>query len=227
MSAIQLVVFDMIGTVLRDEHAIEHSLLKAFHSMGLKVSEQQISLVMGLEKKDAIHLLCKQNHYPDSPEMVEMIYASFYQNLVDTYTQNRLPKPFPDAEEIFAWLNEQGIQVALNTGFERKLTQLVLQQVNWENHPHIQKVISADEVMRGRPFPDMIHYLMQQLHVHDSRQVMKVGDTPSDVQEGRNAGCGYVVAVLTGSGIQDALMQAKPDKIINCLSEIKDFCTFI
>jgi phosphoglycolate phosphatase-like HAD superfamily hydrolase len=54
MPAIQLVVFDMIGTVLYDDHAIEKSLRTAFQSVGLFVDQPQIASVMGMEKREAI-----------------------------------------------------------------------------------------------------------------------------------------------------------------------------
>ena len=45
----------------------------------------------------------------------------------------------------------------------------------------------------------MIFTAMMRLGVIDVRTVIKVGDTPADLQEGRNAGCGAVVGVLSGA----------------------------
>jgi phosphoglycolate phosphatase-like HAD superfamily hydrolase len=41
--------------------------------------------------------------------------------------------------------------------------------------------------------------LMRDLGVSDPKRVAKVGDTPSDLEEGTNAGCGVVVGVTRGS----------------------------
>lgn len=219
MQVIQLVVFDMIGTVLHDDHAIEKSLLAAFQSMDLFVDPQQIVSVMGMEKREAIHTLCQHLTIQD-PSLVENIYLEFQHQLRRLYMHEHLPAPFSDAEEVFAWLNQNHIQVALNTGFDRAITHFILQQTGWINHAHIQAVVSAEDVQHGRPHPDMIRHLMQLTGVNEASRVMKIGDTPMDIQEGRNAGCGCVVAVTTGSFDADAFIEYHPDVIIDRLSEI-------
>ena len=52
---------------------------------------------------------------------------------------------------------------------------------------------------RGRPFPDMIHEAMRRTGVHESWRVAKVGDTPSDLQEGAAAGCALIIGVTAGT----------------------------
>ena len=59
---------------------------------------------------------------------------------------------------------------------------------------HVQSVPGE----RGRPAPFMIFYAMEQLDVQSVHEVIKIGDTPADMLEGRNAGCLGVVGVLSG-----------------------------
>ncbi len=40
---------------------------------------------------------------------------------------------------------------------------------------------------------------MDRLGVADPRRVAKVGDTPADLLEGKNAGCGLIVGVTQGT----------------------------
>ena len=51
---------------------------------------------------------------------------------------------------------------------------------------------------RGRPAPFMIFHAMSQLDVQSVHEVIKIGDTPADMLEGRNAGCRGVIGVLSG-----------------------------
>jgi phosphoglycolate phosphatase-like HAD superfamily hydrolase len=44
----------------------------------------------------------------------------------------------------------------------------------------------------------MIFYAMTHLDVQSVHEVIKIGDTPADMLEGRNAGCRGVVGVLSG-----------------------------
>ena len=89
--------------------------------------------------------------------------------------------------------------MALDTGFSRVITQVILDRLGWLSSQLIDATICSDEVERGRPYPDMIHALMGQLNVSDARRVAKVGDTPVDLQEGEQAGCGRVIGVTGGT----------------------------
>ncbi|GAC1526228.1 MAG: hypothetical protein NVS3B15_01980 [Sediminibacterium sp.] len=117
-------------------------------------------------------------------------------------------------------MQEQGIKVALDTGFTRVITTPILRRLEWETHPLINAVICSDEVPEGRPHPYMIEALMQQTGVSNAKNVVKVGDTQVDVQEGRNAGCGLVVAVTTGAYTRKQLEAYQPDHIIDSLQEL-------
>ena len=50
----------------------------------------------------------------------------------------------------------------------------------------------------GRPYPYMMFRNMEALGVIDARRVAKVGDTVSDIREGKNAGC-ISIGVIEGS----------------------------
>merc|ERR1712187_850698 len=71
--------------------------------------------------------------------------------------------------------------------------------------------ISAYDVPDGRPCPYMIHTLMQRLGIEDVRRVAKAGDSVRDVEEGRNAGCGLVIGVLSGADSAEELLKAGAD----------------
>ena len=59
--------------------------------------------------------------------------------------------------------------------------------------------VSADGTQGfGRPYPYMIFHNMQVLRLMDVRRVAKVGDTISDIKEGKNAGV-FTVGVTEGS----------------------------
>jgi Predicted phosphatases len=62
--------------------------------------------------------------------------------------------------------------------------------------------------------------LMKRFNITDAVTVVKVGDTEVDVLEGRNTGCGLVVAVTTGAYTREMLENYHPDKIIDSLHEL-------
>jgi Predicted phosphatases len=86
----------------------------------------------------------------------------------------------------------------------------------------IDASVTSDEVDRGRPHPDMIRRLMLKLDFTDPRRIAKVGDTPADLLEGKNAGCGLVIGVTQGSCARDQLERFPHDYLIGSVAELPE-----
>jgi len=54
----------------------------------------------------------------------------------------------------------------------------------------------------------------------DSKSVVKIGDSKADMQEGKNAGCGTTIGVLTGAESKENLLEAGADIVLNSVMEI-------
>ena len=217
MNSIQLVVFDIAGTTVRDTGNVAKAFIEAFREFDIEVSASPVNQVMGFRKKDAIRMLLAS---ADNEALIEQIHEVFIRNMLASYENDPELMPLPQAEETFQQLKQQGIKVALNTGFTRAVTNAILQRLQWTTPETIDMVLCSDEVPEGRPQPDMIKAIMQQLDVTDSKAVVKVGDTRVDVEEGRNAGCGLVVSVTTGAYSRNELALCKPDHIIDSLADL-------
>jgi histidinol phosphatase-like enzyme len=66
----------------------------------------------------------------------------------------------------------------------------------------------------------MIERSMKEFGITDSRLVAKVGDTPSDLMEGRNAHCGYVIGVTWGAYTREELTKENYTHLVDDLVEI-------
>lgn len=223
MSAIELVVFDIAGTTVRDSGNVAHAFIAAFHDFGFTIPPAEVKKVMGFRKIDAIALLLEKfapAHKHDEL-LIDRIHTRFIDTMIAYYRDDSNLAPMPDAEKLFAALQEQGIKIALNTGFTRSITDTILHRLRWDDRSElIDKTICSDEVANGRPHPDMIKSLMVDLDITSPDQVLKIGDTEVDVREGRNAGCGTVVSVTTGAYTREQLEGYHPDFIIDALSEL-------
>jgi len=223
MSDYSLVVFDMAGTTVCDKGNVAEAFIQAFQKQGISIPTAEVNKVMGWRKKDAIRLLLDKYH-PFSngmdSELIETIHDAFISNMISFYEQDEDLQPLEKAEELFAELKANNIKVALNTGFTRAITDVILKKLKWVPGEMIDFVIASDEVPQGRPHPYMINELMQESGVTDTRKVVKVGDTEVDIEEGRYAGCGLVVSVTTGAYTKEQLQQYHPDHIIDHLSEL-------
>jgi len=223
MSSIQLVVFDIAGTTVRDNGSVAEAFIAAFRDFGLNVSYEEVKKVMGFRKIEAVSLLIEK-FYPEhkgDDVFIHRIHTRFIDKMIAFYRNAEQLAPFPNAEQVFSALKEQGIKIALNTGFTRSITDTILHRLRWDDrNAYIDRVICSDEVIHGRPYPDMIEVLIDDLGISSPAQVLKVGDTEVDVEEGRNAACGKVVSVTTGAYTREQLESYHPDHIIDDLAEL-------
>ena len=82
--------------------------------------------------------------------------------------------------------------------------------------------ITSDEVSKGRPAPDMIFKAMQSAGISDARQVIKIGDTPSDIKAGKKANCLLSMAVGNGSHTAEQLLPFEPDLMLKSLRDLEN-----
>jgi phosphonate degradation associated HDIG domain protein/phosphonatase-like hydrolase len=218
----RLVVFDIAGTTVVDMGNVADSFKAAFMEHGFELPVHEVNMVMGYRKMEAIHMLLEK-FYPsmgNSGEMIKAIHDSFEEKMLEFYMSDKDLRPMPFAEDVFRWLHSKGINVALNTGFTRLVTEGILYRLGWKENQLIDEVICSDEVEEGRPAPFMINRIMANRGIEDAGEVIKVGDTEVDISEGRNAGCGMVVSVTTGAYSRIQLQQFSPDYIIDGLDEL-------
>ena len=181
----RLVVFDMAGTTIRDDDAVNRCLRAAVAAAGVEVDRQAVNAVMGLPKPDAIHLLLERaGAAPPILRRAAAVHADFVARMRAFYRTDASVAAVDGATEIFQALRRAGSRVALDTGFDRATADTVLARIGWAPGGLIDATITSDEVARGRPHPDMIHALMARLHIDRVACVAKVGDTPADLLEG-------------------------------------------
>lgn len=79
-------------------------------------------------------------------------------------------------------------------------------------------VVCADRPEDRKPSPNMLLAACDQLGI-EPRQLLYVGDSPSDIAAARAVKC-RVVAVSYGYSAQQVLAAARPDSIVGCLTRI-------
>lgn len=191
----RLVVFDVAGTTLLDDgDAVASAMISALATAGVEVCAAEVDPVMGLVKPLAIATLLedKRGVRPE-PVEVRTVHERFRSAMVEHYASGPGVGAMPGAEAVFLALRGSGIKVALDTGFDRSILDAVIRRLGWA--PMLDATIASDEVERGRPYPDMIRALMDELGVERAMDVAKVGDSLADIEEGINSGCGLVVAM--------------------------------
>jgi phosphonatase-like hydrolase len=217
---IHLAVFDIAGTTVADEDYVAKAFQKAFADFGFEINEEDINPLMGYKKIHATEMMLKKLAAEYDAELVEDIHAEFTAEMLDFYEYDSKVKPLPYAEETLLLLKEKGVRIVFNTGFPRIIADVIMNRLQWKEKGLADDYIASDEVKEGRPQPYMIKELMQRAGIEDVKAVAKIGDTEVDIQEGKNAQCGLIVAVTTGANTRDELEAHQPHFIIDSLAEL-------
>ena len=212
---IKLAVFDLAGTTVYDEGGIvTNNLQRALTDFGFDVDWHAINATMGIPKKVAIAQLVPSAE----PAQVDEIHERFREYILDFYRTNPSVKEIDGISELFQRLQDSGVLVGLDTGFDRETTDVVLSRMPWNGL--YQASAASDEVERGRPNPDLLYRIMNQVGVKEVAEVAKIGDTPSDLGEGTSAGAKYVVGVTYGSHRRDQLEDLPHTHLVDTVAEL-------
>ena len=211
MGKISMVMFDLSGTTVHDDTGVRDCLYRAAEEFGLKTTPEEILLNMGTNKIHLYQFLIARGRGkkidikdfekirdPETYEDALKVFDRYQEFMIEHY--RREVKEVAGASETFRWCHEHGIEVATDTGFHRAITEAIMEGLGWVRDGLVDISVDVEHVpgQIGRPAPFMIFYAMSQLNVQSVHEVIKVGDTPADMLEGRNAGCRGVVGVLSG-----------------------------
>jgi phosphonatase-like hydrolase len=235
MANIQLIVFDMAGTTVRDDDEVLHCFFEAAQQTGLVADRDRVNAMMGLPKKVVFQTLWADQmgaNHPDYPEKVEASYDRF-RDVLETHYRTQPVEPTAGCLELFDWLRDREIAIALTTGFYREVTDIILKRLGWAAgldscyvgtpQTTIQCSVTPSEIYgtEGRPAPFMIQKAMYRLGISDSKSVVVIGDTPSDLAAGRHAGCLYACGVTNGTHTEAQLSEHPNDGLFASLAEFQ------
>jgi phosphonoacetaldehyde hydrolase len=206
---IEGVIFDWAGTTIDFGcMAPVRAFMDSFAGQGVPVTETETRKPMGLLKKDHIETMLNMNRIamawkerhgePWNKEDVENIYEDFESRLLNALKESAKIKPY--VLNTVKYLRSHGYKIGSTTGYTDKMMDIVVPEAKKQGYsPDCWFSPDATEG-KGRPYPYMIFRNMEKLGMTSVRSVVKVGDTVSDIQEGKAAGV-WSVGVLDGSSV--------------------------
>lgn len=221
---IEAVIFDWAGTAVDYGcFAPVQAFREAFAHYDVPVTMEETRKPMGMLKRDHIRTMMKMERIAAewkrvhgreaTEEDVEAVYAQFEPKLFSILENYSSPKPF--VLETVDTLRKMGIKIGSSTGYTDAMMDIVVKGAAKEGYsPDFW--ISPDSVGgKGRPYPYMIFENMKVLGVSSVKNVVKVGDTVSDIREGVSAGV-WSVGVIEGSSelglTQEEFEQMSPEQ---------------
>ena len=194
---VQAVILDWAGT------GVDHGcfgpvcpIVDAFASMGIGLDIKKARGPMGLAKKDHIKLLLEspevvsqwKNLHAKKPDEadLEQIYRFAEKQMLEAVKDYALP--IPGAVKTLQALKGMNIKVGSSTGYTAAMMEIVTKEA--ASHGYVvDSLVTNDQTYgKGRPFPFMIYENAIKLGVYPMEAIVKIGDTPVDIEEGLNAG---------------------------------------
>lgn len=220
---IKLVVFDLAGTTVKDNRDVHRVLQHTLARYDVYITLEDANEVMGLPKPVAIRMLLqKKEGRPISVTegYINDLHKLFVREMIRFYQTDPGVTERDGVTETFRELRCMGVKIGVDTGFSRPIVKPLIDRLGWLKHGLLDCSVTSDEVARGRPYPDLIYESMRRTGIDDAASVMKVGDTASDIQEGKAAGCGKTVGITSGAYSAAALVDQKPSHLIDNIPEI-------
>lgn len=204
---IEAVIFDWAGTTVDYGcFAPVQAFISAFETFGITPTVEEVRKPMGMLKRDHVKTMMHMEriraewqrvHNRDfTEEDIDQIYECSEKSIFKILHNYAEPKPY--VVEVINTLRAQGIKIGSTTGYTDEMMAIVVPKAK-ENGYEPDCWFSPNAVNNmGRPYPYMIYENMKQLKVTSVHNVIKVGDTVSDIKEGLAAGI-LSVGIIEGS----------------------------
>lgn len=207
---ITAVVFDWAGTVIdHGSRAPVAALQDVFASAGVPVNIEEVRLSMGIAKRDHIRSIIeiprvssawKQLHGVEPGEaQVDALYADFMPKQLACLEQySGLIAGIPETAEE---LRNRGVSIGSTTGYTRAMLDFLLDRAAEQGFEPDCAICPEDVPGGGRPAPWMCYLNAIDMLVGPMWTLVKIGDTPSDLEEGINAGMWTIGVTRTGNEV--------------------------
>jgi phosphonatase-like hydrolase len=218
---VSLVCCDLLGTAVRDDGLGERAFAEACATQGIVpgTAAYARSMVAVHQALGQPPLEVFRGLFPGGDGRAEAATLSFERSLRTSLERATL-SPAPGADEIITRLREAGIRFCLITGLSRRLLGIVLDMLGWWRKADL--ALSADDVPRGAPWPDLVLTAMLRLGVEDVRESAFAANTTSGVLCGRRSGAGVVAGVLAGGHTGDRLRKSGATHLIAGVADLPD-----
>ena len=204
---LEAVIFDWAGTTVDYGcFAPVQAFREIFKQYGIEPTMEETRKPMGMLKKDHIRTMLQMERIseefrrihgrPFTEQDVDAMHEKFQDMLLGILDQYAEPKDY--VLETVEALRRKGIRIGSTTGYTDMMMEIVVREAKKAGYEP-DCWFSPDSTGHvGRPYPYMVFKNMEALKVSSVKNVIKVGDTISDIKEGKNAGA-FTVGLIEGS----------------------------
>jgi phosphonoacetaldehyde hydrolase len=217
---LKALVIDWAGTTVDyGSLAPVRTLQQVFARVDLVLTEAETRRDMGLPKRDHIRRILSMPRVQDvwtalrgrapNEADVDELYREFIPRQFSCLLEySTLIPGVVDAVQRFRC---RDLKIGTTTGYTREMLDMLAEHSSKAGYTPDCNLAPGD-VGAGRPHPFMIYEIAVRLQVYPLAAIAKIGDTPSDIQEGLNAGVWSIGVAETGNmnGLSYPEFQALP-----------------
>ena len=183
---LRAVVFDLDGLIVNTEDLYDRSGREVLRRRGLQMTDSLREQMTGRKAQEAIRLMIDTLNLPDTVEALLAETTDVFQEFTETLLQT-----MPGLDELLNHLQAVNTPAAVATSGSRDYAADMLARFDLVRH--FRFVLSADDVARGKPHPEVYELAARQLGFSTS-ELMVLEDSANGCRAAVAAGA-YTVAV--------------------------------
>lgn len=215
---IQLVIFDLMGTLVVDDGLVEEAYETALVDAGVRRNGGDLDAAMQrvgeLRGRPTLVVLTQLFDDPVRAEEATWAFDDAVLTMVDSM------QPVTGAVEVLDRLRRDGVRLALTSSFSREVRTAVLERMGWTDS--FSALLSAHGRRRGHPAPDLLLEAILELGIDSVSQVAIVGDSRTDLEAGNRAGAGLVIGVLGGADPAERFASAPYTHLVESVIDVPE-----
>jgi len=209
---VKAVLFDLDGTLVDSSEAIIKAVEKVLESRGLTCNRDKVARMIWLPLENIFGVIAPNL---SEQEIWQLVYE-YRKYYMAHHLENTIIHP--SAQMVLGRLKAKGFKLGIITTKYREPVMDVLSHFGIAEL--FDTVVTGYEVMRHKPAPDIVLEAAKRLRV-DPKQCVVVGDSPLDVQAGKQAGS-FTIGVASKTYVKKQLKSTKPTAIIKKLEAIQE-----
>lgn len=206
---IRAVIFDLAGTTIDyGNQAPALAIRKAFKQFGVEVSLKELQCNAEWEPLVQIKRIMTESDvqkrwyikHPDVSleEGISQVAKWFNRNILEILPQ--IAKVKSGLPTLISYFRTQGIRFATTTRYTNEMLAKILPLVSEQGFDPQINITAADFEDSADVGPEMVRQAMTKLRIRNAQSVIKVGDTPRDIYEGKAAGV-ITIGMIEGSSL--------------------------
>jgi len=206
---LRAVVFDWAGTLADfGSRAPVAALQSVFQTAGVPITVSEARESMGLAKKSHIGSIlgiprvqqawiARHRDKPTATDL-DALYAQFIPSQLQVLADHS--RLIPGIVATVNRLRARRLRIGTTTGYNRAMLDYLLERAAGQGFIP-DSAHCPDDAPAGRPLPWMCYLAAIRLETYPMRAMVKIGDTPADIEEGRNAGMWTIGVTRTGNEV--------------------------